>query len=194
MTPKQERFVAEYPKDCNATQAAIRAGYSKRRASEIGWQLLQKTTVSAALAKRLGKIEERAEVDAAEILVFLSSAMRADIRDILDDEGKFRPLTDWPKIWAQMAEGHDVDVEQLMERSKDGGNTSWDPKGTLVKTKFRFMPKAKIVELAMRHAAVSAMATPKEEHQHLHIHFEERIAQVRQYLSSEHGNSRQIQN
>ncbi len=49
LTKKQESFVIEYLKDHNATQAAKRAGYSERRASEIGYQLLQKTTVSEAI-------------------------------------------------------------------------------------------------------------------------------------------------
>ncbi len=51
MTPKQEKFVLEYLIDLNATQASIRAGYSENRASEIGYQLLQKTTVLKAIQK-----------------------------------------------------------------------------------------------------------------------------------------------
>ena len=49
LTPKQQMFVAEYLKDLNATQAAIRAGYSKKTADEIGRQLLGKTWVAAAV-------------------------------------------------------------------------------------------------------------------------------------------------
>jgi phage terminase small subunit len=50
LPPRQQRFVDEYLIDLNATQAAIRAGYSARRASEIGYQLLQKTPVAEAVA------------------------------------------------------------------------------------------------------------------------------------------------
>ena len=54
MTPKQERFVQEYLIDLNATQAAIRAGYSGKSAVKIGHQLLDKTRhlIDAALAER----------------------------------------------------------------------------------------------------------------------------------------------
>jgi len=45
MTPKQERFCQEYLVDLNATQAAIRAGYSAKTASRIGPQLLVKTCI-----------------------------------------------------------------------------------------------------------------------------------------------------
>ncbi|SUV40803.1 Terminase small subunit [Avibacterium paragallinarum] len=48
LTDKQKRFVEEYLIDLNATQAAIRAGYSKNRASELGYQLLQKNYSSAS--------------------------------------------------------------------------------------------------------------------------------------------------
>jgi phage terminase small subunit len=41
LTAKQERFVAEYPVDCNATQAAIRAGYSTKTAYSIGEENLR---------------------------------------------------------------------------------------------------------------------------------------------------------
>lgn len=65
LNPKQTRFVAEYLIDLNATQAAIRAGYSAKTAESIGWQLLQKTTVqksvAAGQAERAGKLGITAE-------------------------------------------------------------------------------------------------------------------------------------
>ena len=51
MTPKQERFVQEYLIDLNATQAAIRAGYSKKTAAEIGRQNLIKLDIQHAISK-----------------------------------------------------------------------------------------------------------------------------------------------
>ncbi|EQA1666820.1 terminase small subunit [Escherichia coli] len=52
LTAQQRRFVAEYLQDGNATQAAIRAGYSKKSAEQIGYQLLQKTSVAQAIAQQ----------------------------------------------------------------------------------------------------------------------------------------------
>lgn len=52
LTAQQRLFVAEYLKDGNATQAAIRAGYSKKSAEQIGYQLLQKTPVAQAIAQQ----------------------------------------------------------------------------------------------------------------------------------------------
>lgn len=53
MTPKQERFVAEYLVDCNATAAAIRAGYSRKSASAIGNENLRKPEILEAIKKAL---------------------------------------------------------------------------------------------------------------------------------------------
>ena len=50
LTDKQKRFVEEYLVDLNATQAAIRAGYSEKTAEQQAYQLLQKTSVSEAIA------------------------------------------------------------------------------------------------------------------------------------------------
>ena len=62
LTEKQKMFVQEYLVDLNATQAAVRAGYSQKRASEIGYQLLQKTTVQAAILDAIDKRQQRTEV------------------------------------------------------------------------------------------------------------------------------------
>lgn len=60
MNPKQSRFVAEYLKDSNATQAAIRAGYSKKTARQQASDLLTKPDIAAAVKKRTARADERA--------------------------------------------------------------------------------------------------------------------------------------
>ncbi len=62
MTPKQKRFVAEYLIDHNATQAAIRAGYSERTAQQIGAENLLKPVIAAAVAEGEARIADKAEV------------------------------------------------------------------------------------------------------------------------------------
>lgn len=52
LTPKQDRFIQEYLKDLNATQAAIRAGYSEKTASEVGYENLRKPQIAAEIDKR----------------------------------------------------------------------------------------------------------------------------------------------
>ena len=62
LTPKQERFVQEYLLDLNATAAAKRAGYSEKRASELGYQLLHKTTVQTAIQRAVISRSQRTEI------------------------------------------------------------------------------------------------------------------------------------
>ena len=68
LTAQQRVFVAEYLKDRNATQAAIRAGYSAKTAEQIGYQLLQKTSVAAAIAKQQKASLMRTLASADEVL------------------------------------------------------------------------------------------------------------------------------
>ncbi|MFA5194591.1 MAG: terminase small subunit [Bacteroidales bacterium] len=62
LTDKQKRFVKEYVVDLNATQAAIRAGYSKKTARQIANQNLSKAYISAEIQKEFDKIAKQNEV------------------------------------------------------------------------------------------------------------------------------------
>lgn len=68
LTPKQRRFTEEYAIDCNATQAAIRAGYSKSSAYSIGHENLNKPEIAAVIAERATALSERAGMDADWVL------------------------------------------------------------------------------------------------------------------------------
>ena len=68
LTPKQRRFTDEYAIDCNATQAAIRAGYSKSSAYSIGHENLNKPEIAAAIEERVTALSERAGMDAEWVL------------------------------------------------------------------------------------------------------------------------------
>ncbi len=62
MSPKQQRFVEEYLVDHNATQAAIRAGYSPKTAYSIGWENLRKPEIAAAIAAGEARLRRKTEV------------------------------------------------------------------------------------------------------------------------------------
>lgn len=63
LVPRQERFVEEYLIDLNATQAAIRAGYSPRTADKQGWQLLEKPRVIARVREALAERSKRTGIN-----------------------------------------------------------------------------------------------------------------------------------
>ena len=80
---KQPRFVEEYLVDLNATQAAIRSGYSPRRASEIGYELLQKTAVQAAISAKQRERSARTGVTADRVMMEIARIAFADPRAVM---------------------------------------------------------------------------------------------------------------
>ena len=98
LTDKQAAFVREYLVDLNATQAAIRAGYSERTASRIGPQLFGKTCVREAIEKAQAKRAQRVEVTQDYVLSNLveiveRTMQRAPVLDrkgeqVTDEEGR----------------------------------------------------------------------------------------------------------
>ena len=68
LTAKQEAFIQEYLIDLNATQAAIRAGYSEKTAKEIGCENLTKLNIQEVIAERMKERQEKALVTAEEVI------------------------------------------------------------------------------------------------------------------------------
>ena len=81
LTSKQERFVSEYLIDLNATQAAIRAGYSEKTAQEQSSRLLSNVMVQQAVSDAQNRIAEKAEWSAADRLRMLAGIAEANIKD-----------------------------------------------------------------------------------------------------------------
>lgn len=77
LTTKQRRFIDEYLIDFNATQAAIRAGYSEATAHAIGWENLRKPEIADVVEKRVSAYA----MDANERLVALADIARQGERD-----------------------------------------------------------------------------------------------------------------
>jgi phage terminase small subunit len=101
MTPKQKKFVKEYLIDLNATQAAIRAGYSKETAQEQGSRLLLNVMVKEAIQKELDKRSERTEITADMVLKQLAKIAFSDIKDFVEfgiKEDEVKELEDGTRI------------------------------------------------------------------------------------------------
>jgi phage terminase small subunit len=84
LTAKQARFVAEYLVDLNATQAAIRAGYSARTANEQAARLLANVSVAAAVAEAQAARGKRTEVTQDRVALELARIAFGDPRRVMD--------------------------------------------------------------------------------------------------------------
>lgn len=80
MTAKQQRFCDEYLIDLNATQAAIRAGYSEKYAHTNANKLLQITTIKDFIAARMAEKEDNLIAKQDEVLQYFTSVMRGESR------------------------------------------------------------------------------------------------------------------
>lgn len=81
MNARQKRFVSEYIVDQNATQAAIRAGYSEKTAYSQGQRLLKHVEIKSALEKLQKEIRQKNIADAVEVEEFLSLSMKGEIKE-----------------------------------------------------------------------------------------------------------------
>lgn len=150
MTPKQQAFVAEYLIDLNATQAAIRAGYSAKTAEKIGSENIRKPEVAAAIAAAQQARAERTSVDADWVLKRLHTEATADLADIYDDAGGLKPISEWPKVWRT---GLVSGIETSMER--DGSDSDGKPTFAVVR-KVKLTDRTRMIELIGKHIGVQA--------------------------------------
>lgn len=149
LTAKQIRFVEEYVLDLNATQAAIRAGYSVNGADTTGPRLLGDPRVVAAIDARKVARSERTEVDADWVLKRLADEATADLADLYDENNLLKPVEDWPSIWRQgLVAG--VETEQLFEGSGDARTQIG------VVKKVRLSDRIRRIELIGKHVGVRA--------------------------------------
>lgn len=94
LTDKQERFVEEYLIDLNATQAAIRAGYSENTAYSIGHENLSKPEIQEAIQKRLERLSQKTEITAERVLREYAKLAFLDIRKAFDDKGNLKDISE----------------------------------------------------------------------------------------------------
>jgi phage terminase small subunit len=97
LSPKQQRFVAEYLIDQNASQAAIRSGYSKKNPNVNGPRLLANAGIRAEIDKRLAKVTEKAEIEAIDVIREWKRIGLSDISQMTDANGNLLPLREMPE-------------------------------------------------------------------------------------------------
>ena len=95
LTPRQRRFAEEYLLDLNATQAAIRAGYSPRTAEQQGSRLLSNANVQRATAAGMAARSKRTEVAADRALLEIARLGFSDLRRLFHGDGRLKHPHEW---------------------------------------------------------------------------------------------------
>lgn len=94
LNARQTLFVSEYLVDLNASEAAIRAGYSRRTAGQHGRRLLQNATVLAAIQRAQAARVARVQVRADDVLRELARLAFGDLRNVFDESGNLKRMNE----------------------------------------------------------------------------------------------------
>ena len=116
LTNKQKAFVEEYLVDLNATQAAIRAGYSAKTADRIGPELLGKTWVAEAIQEAMAARSERTEITSDMVLRELAKLGFANMADYMKCTSDGDPYLDFSQLTRDQAAALvEVTVEDFVD-------------------------------------------------------------------------------
>lgn len=148
LTDKQELFAREYLKDLNATQAAIRAGYSEKSAQVQSSRLLSNAMVQDRIAELKGERNEEVGIDAAYVLRRLVEIDQMDVLDIMTDDMSIRPVSEWPASWRRYLSGFDL-ADMFEGRGEDREMVG-------ILKKIKWPDKVKNLELLGKHVDVQA--------------------------------------
>ena len=137
LTAKQKRFVEEYLVDLNATQAAIRAGYSVDSAREIGCENLTKPNIQAAVGKEMAERSKRTGINQDRVVLELAKIAFVNVADVVDlSDGSI--LSD--------ADKNDLACIEGMKYKRSDTDT-----GSSEEREVKFASKMKALELLGKH-------------------------------------------
>lgn len=117
LTDKQALFALEFLKDFNATQAAIRAGYSKKAARVHGLDLLQKPVIQDFIAKAQKELQERTKLSLEDLANEMRKLAFVNMQDYMSVGADGDPYLDWSKLTREQAAAL---CEVTVEDFKDG--------------------------------------------------------------------------
>jgi phage terminase small subunit len=143
LSPKQALFCKEYLIDLNATQAAIRAGYSAKTAQKIGSENLLKPDIQTEVDRLKAARAQKVEVNSEDVLKELVRLSKADIREVWDEQGLLKPIHTWPDHIAACVAS--VEVLEVYEGSGK------DRKFVGYTKKVKFWEKTKALDMLGRH-------------------------------------------
>ena len=157
LTDKQARFIEEYLLCNSAYQAAKKAGFAESTADKKSYAWVGESRddcpanmrhVWDAVQEAKKARSERTKIDADYVLQRHAEIDQMDFMDIMDDEGHFKKVSQWPKIWRQFLSG--IDIAEIWEGRGD------DKAIVGMLKKIKWPDKLKNLELLGKHVSVGA--------------------------------------
>ena len=116
---KQKRFAEEYIVDLNATQAAIRAGYSEKTAYSIGHENLNKPDIESYIQELMQARSDRTEITADRVLKELAKIGFGNVKNLYDDSGKLKKVNELDEdVTATIQEITEESIGETITRRK----------------------------------------------------------------------------
>lgn len=137
LTEKQQRFVEEYLIDLNATQAAIRAGYSAKTADQQGSRLLANVKVQQAISVAMAERSKRTGINQDRVVLELARIAFVNIEDVVD--------TDTGEILSNASRDDLACIESIKFKQSD------NQYGGSIEREVKISPKLKALELLGKH-------------------------------------------
>ncbi|HUR65451.1 MAG TPA: terminase small subunit [Chitinophagaceae bacterium] len=144
LNDKQIKFCEEYLIDYNATQAAIRAGYSKKTAYSQAHDLLKKPEIQLYLANRFKKTASKMEITQERTMLEIGRIAFADVRKVFNEDGSLKSPGDWDDGIAAVIAGIDTEEKTFFDELL-GGST------TIRTKKAKLWDKPKALEMLAKH-------------------------------------------
>ena len=120
LTPKQSAFVREYMVDLNATQAAIRAGYSERTANRIGAENLSKPVIQDAIREQREIVEETCRITVEWVLNQIAGIARKEDAADRDRLKALELLGKYLGLWEKRTDDETNVVRVIIENEAEG--------------------------------------------------------------------------
>lgn len=118
LLPKQERFCQEFLIDLNQTQAAIRAGYSKRTASNTSFKLMQHERIRRRIQILMNRRSDRIEIDQDTVLQECAIVALSDIGELFDQRGALKAIWEVPELTRRAISSVEVVTRTLPDGSR----------------------------------------------------------------------------
>ena len=147
LNAKQQCFVEEYLIDLNATQAAIRAGYSPKTATAIASENLSKPSISAAIACAMAERSKRTGITQDRVLNELAKVAFLNITDVVDEYGRIKE---------NATKEDKACIESIKYKHSD------TDMGSSVEREVKVASKLKAIEMLMRHLGIDSKTAQKQ--------------------------------
>ena len=169
LTAKQRKFVSEYSKDLNASAAAAKAGYTADNPGQLGWQLLQKPSIQAAVTAKVSKALTIADCTAERTLQELARCAYGDIAELFDVTGNLKPVHEISEDARRSIQSIEV-----IKKNAEAGDGHTD-----VVHKVRLADKLKALEILAKYCGLLVDKVEVS----VHVQYTDRVSEIRKVLA-----------